>query len=289
MATSCPAGPAAVQKARQTGTTVVRVYVDGPYGQLHIRLAGPGEQTGAPPLVFFHQSPRSSLEYEPLIALMARDRLCIAPDTPGYGASDPPPGPLSIGEYTAALLQGLDQLGMTAGTAQVDVFGFHTGALLAAEAAIQRPSLVRRLVLAGVPYVVGEERAERYRIRVAERLRRPLSGSHLIDAWHSIVTMRPSGMSIERAEALLVDSLLAGDRAWWAYEGVFTYPSEHELPKVRQPSLLLAVNDLLFENTHRAAQVMPNAQVVEMLEVTGHHILDQHAEEIAERIREWLG
>ena len=36
------------------------------------------------------------------MAELGTDRLVVAPDPPGYGASDPPPKPLSIANYAAA-------------------------------------------------------------------------------------------------------------------------------------------------------------------------------------------
>src|SRR3712207_7041745 len=45
----------------------------------------------ARPLVAFHLSPSSGHLFVPLLRELAQDRLALAPDTPGYGASDPPP------------------------------------------------------------------------------------------------------------------------------------------------------------------------------------------------------
>ena len=52
--------------------------------RVHYITAGNG-----PPLVMFHQSPRSASEYIPLIEEWAKHFTIIAPDTPGYGQSDP--------------------------------------------------------------------------------------------------------------------------------------------------------------------------------------------------------
>ena len=52
--------------------------------RVHFRAAG-----GGPPVVLLHQSPRSSAELVPLMQVLARHFRVIAPDTPGYGQSDP--------------------------------------------------------------------------------------------------------------------------------------------------------------------------------------------------------
>jgi pimeloyl-ACP methyl ester carboxylesterase len=79
---------------------VRRCYLDGHYGQVHVRTAG--SHGVVRPLVCFHQSPLSGRIFEPLMAELGTDRLVVAPGTPGYGASDPPPRPLSIANYPAA-------------------------------------------------------------------------------------------------------------------------------------------------------------------------------------------
>ena len=81
-----------------------RHYMDYEGGQLHYRQAEP--LSGAPrgtPIVCLHQTPTSSLEFEPLMRELATDRLVIALDTPGYGGSDGPDGPQGIDFYASIL------------------------------------------------------------------------------------------------------------------------------------------------------------------------------------------
>jgi pimeloyl-ACP methyl ester carboxylesterase len=186
------------------------------------------------------------------------------------------------------LLEAIDRVGPPFTDAPFDLFAFHTGTLFAIEAAVARPRQVRRLALAGVPYVVGAEREDRYRLRVTNAAPPRQSGSRLVDVWHRVVTMRSPRMSYERAEALAYDYIKAGDRYWWAYNGVFSYQSEVQLPKVEQPTLLLAVHDSLLENTRRAAGVMPGATLRDLPELTGEGVLDEGADLLATALREWL-
>lgn len=267
---------------------VARGYVDGPYGQVHYALASPAGAIAAPPLVFFHQNPRSWRDNAALMQRLATDRVCVALDTPGYGNSDPPPAPPGLAGYCDALLTALRGLDLVDGAAPVDAFGFHTGAHLAIECALQAPGSFRRLALGGVPYMVGAERQRWLEERVTKRTPRPLSGSHLIEAWHRFVTNRPAGMSVERGEQLALEYVSTGDRAWWAYDGVFRYEAEKRLPLVTQPALLIAVNDMLVEHTRAAARVMPTAQLVEAPQMQGGVILDEHADELAAIVRRFL-
>ena len=63
---------------------ITRHFVDVGSRRVHYRRAGKG-----PPLLMAHQSPRSSAEYEPLMREWGKHFTCIAPDTPGFGQSDP--------------------------------------------------------------------------------------------------------------------------------------------------------------------------------------------------------
>ena len=79
-----------------------RHYLDYALGQLHYRRAEPA--AGLPrrrPVVCLHQTPTSSLEFEPLMRELAGDRVVVALDTPGYGGSDGPSQPQSIEFYAA--------------------------------------------------------------------------------------------------------------------------------------------------------------------------------------------
>jgi pimeloyl-ACP methyl ester carboxylesterase len=73
---------------------------DGTHRRVHYRRAGSG-----PPVVLVHQSPRSSAEYEALIAEWAAHFTCLAPDTPGFGESAPlPMNNPHVNDYADAVL-----------------------------------------------------------------------------------------------------------------------------------------------------------------------------------------
>ena len=106
---------------------VRRRYVEGPFGQVHLYETGtPGE--GRRPMVCFHQSPLSGRTYEAFMRAMG-DRYMVAPDTPGYGLSDPPPEAPSIEGYAEAQAAVIDPMDL----GEIDVMGVHTGARIAVE------------------------------------------------------------------------------------------------------------------------------------------------------------
>jgi pimeloyl-ACP methyl ester carboxylesterase len=234
--------------------TVERGYTRCRYGQLHFRRSGAAKSK--PALVLLHQIPSTSLDYEPLITAMASDRVVVAFDTPGYGMSDPPPQPLSMADYAAAVVDGIDALGLAAAR-PVDIFG----------AALARPGQVGRLVLSGVPMRTAEERASR--LAGARAVQAPTddgeaSLAFLRSMWAYIVTNRDPGVPIDRAVRLFVDRSASLDRYAWAYQGVWSYPAEARLPLLRQPTLILQPRDELFEASQRAAPFIANSQFVEL-------------------------
>ena len=82
---------------------------------------------GSGPLLFLlHQSPKSADEYRSLIEEWSNDFTIIAPDTPGYGDSDPlNADKVSIEEIAQATIELADALEVD----QFGLYGFHTGAI----------------------------------------------------------------------------------------------------------------------------------------------------------------
>lgn len=72
--------------------TLRRHYVDTPFGQAHLRLAGPAVDTGLLPLFCLPPQPLSGRALEPLLAALGRRRRVAAVDLPGFGLSDAPRG-----------------------------------------------------------------------------------------------------------------------------------------------------------------------------------------------------
>jgi pimeloyl-ACP methyl ester carboxylesterase len=241
---------------------VRRLYVDGPQGQLHVRHAAPAEDHGKTPLVLVHQTPSSSREYETLIAYMAADRPVFAIDTPGYGMSDRPDGPMLIDDYAKALLAGIDALGIE----RCDLFGYHTGTFMAVEIARIAPDRARRLVLSGIPWRAADDRA----VRLANaRATPPLAedGAALFARlhwlWDFSVGARDSRVPLRRAAELFAERAYPLDRYWWAYEGVWNYDAAARFPPVQQPVLMLLPHEPLLEPSRIAAAFFSDVRFIE--------------------------
>lgn len=266
---------------------IKRQFVDGAFGQVHLRIARPVAEPAHPPLVLFHASPYSGDYFLPFIDKMATDRIVIAMDTPGYGDSASPPSPPSISDYAASAVQALDALDddlLMGGP--VDVLGYHTGALIAAELAIIDQSRVRRLVLPGVPFLTGDARRAAYNDYVKPE---PLSedGSHLGDKWAFATYAIPAGVSLARAQEHFNDMMQCHPRCWWSYHGVFSYASDQRLPMITQPVLLISYDGSLSDETKAARGAIRNAQHVHINGVT-RGAFDVAADRLADETRKFL-
>ncbi len=135
---------------------VRRGYFECRYGQLHVHNAippGGGFEEGTA-LLCLHPAGQTGRVFQKLLPLLGRDRSVYAPDIPGSGESDGPPTRPSPADAAAALGDFLDAMRFR----QIDVLGYQSGSLFAADLAIARPQQVRRVVLVGVPPMSEGER-----------------------------------------------------------------------------------------------------------------------------------
>ena len=94
--------------------------IKGKFGERQVRYL----TAGSGPVIFLlHQSPKSADEYKPLMEMWSNDFLMIAPDTPGFGASDPLESQkVTIEEIAEATIELADALGID----RFGLYGFHT-------------------------------------------------------------------------------------------------------------------------------------------------------------------
>ena len=129
-----------------------KAYIDLDWGQIHLLQAAPSSVT-QPTLVCFPPNPFSGNYYRQLMASLALDRRVVALDYPGLGQSDPSTTWGTVGDLAEIMIDAIETARLTDEQHQsIDVCGYHTGAMVAAEVAIRRPDLVRRVILIGVPY-----------------------------------------------------------------------------------------------------------------------------------------
>ena len=216
--------------------------------QVHYRRVGSG-----PVVLCLHQSPLSSRD---MLATMERWKThftCIAPDTPGFGLSDP----LGVdraeaSDFAEAVIEFMDSLGIE----RAAVYGFHTGAMISGALAAAYPE---RIVCAAVNgYVIMTEPD---RQDFVEHYLPPLQpkwdGSHLTWLWARMreqliffpwyrksSTARLS-FDVPPAEGLhnaLLDFMRAGDHYRVGYRAAFTMRSDLALRQTTTPILVTAAD-----------------------------------------------
>jgi pimeloyl-ACP methyl ester carboxylesterase len=232
--------------------SIKRAYVDNRYGQLHYQIATPTDSKvkQRTPLVLLHQTANTSYEYGNLIPEMARDRIVIAVDTPGYGGSDGPTEVPTINDYMTAVNEGLKNLGYGANK-PIDVMGYHTGAFTAIELAIAEPKMVRKAVLAGV-WLVDEER----RLKAIANLPRYNTSLEFFQ-WFASALPRLQKSALAQTAGdenwglVIADSLRPLIRREYGHDAAFAYGAKlrERAPLVTQPALLLALNDGIRQPT----------------------------------------
>lgn len=252
-----------------------RAYMESRFGQLHVTTAFPvgGGFDEHATLLCLHRGPLSSRVFHGFMEEMGRDRSVYAPDLPGYGESDAPLTKPSIEDYASAVADFLDQMRFR----QVDVLGHQAGAFVAAELALARPQVVRRLALVSVPALTPEERTQWSRLVTS-----PASGdgSHLVDDFRR---------SMERGDSAddFAMQIYNGANAWWLSNAAIHYEPAARFALITQPALVLRPKDRFFEATARAKAWLRNARSAD-LDGAGNDIFRSAPALVAAELRSFL-
>lgn len=222
--------------------------------------------------------------YQRFIDVLAiRGRMAVAIDTPGFGMSDPPPGPPSIADYSEAMEAAIASLAIAS---PVDLMGYHTGSMIAANLAVDRADLVRRLICVSAPVFTSEELTEMRRLYA--RHEPDAEGNHLLRRWRGFVHWNLGrGLTLPHLNDMFPEGLLAGNREWWGHNAAFSFPPGMRLGEVCQPTLVLNTNDDLQEQSRRALAVMRKGRLVELPQ-WGHGFLDGFTEQAADLVLSFL-
>jgi pimeloyl-ACP methyl ester carboxylesterase len=219
-------------------------YADTSRGQVHYAASGAPD---APPVLLFHQSPRSWDEYREVLPLLGRTHRAIAMDTAGYGNSAPAPDH-SIETYADVAVEFAGVLGLD----RVTAVGHHTGALVALEVAVRAPRLVSGLVLSSAPYYDEAARAQPY--TAIDDVGFDADGSHLARLWGKRAPYYPADRP-DLMTRFVRDALAASDGAIAGHIACYRYPVEKRSALVTCPVLCIgaSADPFAFPNTERVA------------------------------------
>ena len=260
--------------------SVSRAYAKSRFGQLHYRIGGP--QGSRSPLLLLHPSPLSGYVFENLMAEMARDRLVIAPDTPGFGMSDPPSSPPEIADYAAIMLDFIAELGLGI----VDVMGYHTGSLTALEMSRQSPDVVRKIAMISATMFTPKETEafrEEYKPSTIDELPPEMAKNW---PWFKNEFWRME-KSQNRQFNLFLDGQRNPDWAPWGHRAAFNYDIATALKTSNHQILILNPEDDLWTYTPRAAPLLKNGKVLDLPGWT-HGFLDAETAKVGKILRDFL-
>ncbi len=226
----------------------IDVVKDASIRRIHYRKTGSG-----PPLLMVHQSPRSSKEYEALMEKWSAHFTCIAPDTPGFGQSDPLPGHPEINEYADAIIEFLDAIGIE----KCPAYGFHSGGIILVTAVKRHPNRITTLAVGGYAIWSKEEMAlfsEKY----LPEFHPSAYGEHLTWLWNRILeqtwffpwfaTDNEHRLSVAHDDPQSVDAVVremldAGNAYQAGYGAVLSAPRDIPAADAKVPPCLISAYD----------------------------------------------
>jgi pimeloyl-ACP methyl ester carboxylesterase len=202
-------------------------YIDGPWGQIHVRVEGESSQ---PTVVLVHQMVWSSEQFRfGQLALAQRGVRSIAIDIPGYGESDGPPTLPTAAQYAENLLPVLEYFGLHA----ANFLGTNTGAAFIAAFADAHPDRVKSLILEGPTIWSAADAAE--------------------------LLATEYGDQIPGADGRAV---LNHRDAWFAHDAVFRFDLEPVLQRLKAPVMILTYpGQTLYRTALKVKESHPRFQL----------------------------
>ena len=239
---------------------VRRSYAESRFGQIHLSTDYPsgGGFDERTPVVCLHHSGGSGRFFAPILRELGHDRSVYAPDLPGHGNSDASGSKASVADFAAAIGDFIDSLRLRS----VDLAGYQLGALIAAELAIARPQLIRRVLLWGVPAYSAQDRAALLQNVPSPGTRE--DGSDVIEEWRGALERRGPGAPIAALAEEFGDRLRAGNSGVKSLISAIEYPMSERLPLVKQATLVLRLKDQFWEDSGRARASLSNGTMLDL-------------------------
>jgi pimeloyl-ACP methyl ester carboxylesterase len=282
----------------------VRAYANTPMGQVHYVEQGSGA-----PLMLLGPSKRSSRVYVDLIARLSSRYRVLAPDTLGFGNSDPLPPNATIELLAESMVRVLD----AAGCERAHVYGLHTGNKIAAAMAARWPDRVDAVVLCGHSHSILPDRARRNEIihgLVSDFLAAP-SGDDIrqqrlgewsalyrrITAtwWTGAVFAADAATAIARAQRAVIDLIEALPSTPALYQANFAYDFAGDLARIRARTLVLEIatadEDRMPGRQGSHVTALISGSVLQTVHERGGHAstLEDRVDELAAILCQFLG
>jgi pimeloyl-ACP methyl ester carboxylesterase len=271
---------------------ITRHFVNFSGRQVHFRLAGSG-----PALLLLHQSPASSAEMATELESFADDFTVVAPDTPGFGLSDPLDERTLVSPDLTPFAEALGEFLSALGIEKTLIYGFHTGAMLGFEFARLYPERCAAVIVNGLVVCEPAELADllrNYNVMPAltpEGTHLPWMWARMRDQtlffpWYRKEPGARMGFDVPDpvlTHTRLIDFLRAEEGGRSGYQAAFSYPTPERIGDVKAAVYLLNYRqDPLAPHPERLAEI-PNGMPREIfanptdLNVRVDEILSRHA------------
>lgn len=261
--------------------TVRKLYVEGTYGQIHLRYAVDQGDGTRRPLFCLHQSPKCSLEFATFMTHAAADRAVYAPDYPGYGMSDA--APTEDATTVEMYAREMWRVANAVGAEKIDLFGNHTGSKVAIEMAVQQPDRVGAIAMISAAILTDEERAMFADMFTPIPLDEEMT--RLRTTWARILERRSPDTTLEWCDRSLYQTMMGGEAYEWGHVAAFAYgkPFDEALARLPHRKILLNPADDLQVATRRAEAIMTNGELIECPQWI-YGFMDTHPQEVCDLI-----
>jgi pimeloyl-ACP methyl ester carboxylesterase len=255
-----------------------------------------GDDRSQHPIVFIHGLGGQWQNFLENIPRFAQERRVVAPDLPGFGASEMPSEKITIGFYARVVAELLDRLEL----GPCVVVGNSMGGYVSAELAIQRPELVERLVLvaaAGVsqmdvakqPVIAAAKAIALATTMDAARLRATARRPRLRHAALAFVARHPAGLKSDLAfEGFMSGTGRPGFEP--ALRANLEYDFRERLPDIGCPTLVVwGENDLIIpvRDADKFVELIEGSRKLVMKD-TGHVSMAERPVTFNQELEEFL-
>jgi len=266
--------------------------VDG--SKLHYLTAGHG-----PAVILLHGYTQTSLMWRPIIPLLAKKFMVIAPDLPGIGDSEIPKDGLDM--KTAAIR--IHALAKSLGVEKARVVGHDIGLMVAYAYAAQFPAETEKLAVldAFLPGVAGWEAVYddpnvwhfRFHGPTPEALVSGRERTYFAYFWNDLAADKTRSLPTADRDAYVAAYSKPGRmRAGWAYFAAWPQTAKDfaQLADTRLtiPVLAIGGEKSLGEVLGRQMKLVANDVTVVVLKDTGHWVMEEQPKETMEALLKFL-
>ena len=269
---------------------IKRHYINVQGRWVHFRSGGTG-----PVVLLLHQSPQSSAAMLPLAEKLVSRYCVIAPDSPGFGLSDP----LTMTTQTIEdMAHALDEFTTAIQLPPATVIGVHTGAEIALEFGLRFPEKTDFLILDGLALFNEEESAD-----ILEHYLPPFipdwDGSHLTWLWARLREQmiffpwyrknREARMYYDMPDAeylhgWFMDFMYAGDHYRGGYGAAFRYRNSAAIRDIAPPTAALYRTGDVLETHRQRLPALPDHARAEIVPPGPGKVDDRIMELLNERV-----